>query len=76
MKDKGHSKQVTSCEVLSSGASKGTRSKEQVAPKLVLLRALGLGSMYTHTRFDCTTRSPLGDATPHTLAFLVHGFWG
>jgi hypothetical protein len=52
--------------------------KEQVAPKLVLLPTLGLGSTYTHThtRFDCSTRYTLDDVTPHTLAFLVHGFWG
>jgi hypothetical protein len=32
--------------------------------------------VHTHTRFECSTRSAPGDATPHTFAFLVHGFWG
>ncbi len=52
--------------------------KEQATPKFVLLLALCLGNTYTHTytRFDCSTKSAPSDATPHTLVFLVHGFWG
>jgi hypothetical protein len=55
--------------------------KERATPKLVLLPTLGLGSTlththtHTHTRFDYSTRSAPGDATPHTIVFLVHGFW-
>ncbi len=85
MRENGHQKQATSYEVLSFEALEGGRSKkfqsfggrkERKVPKLVLLPPLGLGGKYTHThtRFDCSTRSALGDATPHTLAFLVHGF--
>jgi hypothetical protein len=48
--------------------------KERIAPKLVLLPTLGLGS--TYTRFHYSIRSVPSDATPHTLTFLVHGFWG
>jgi len=56
--------------------------KERATPKLVLLLALGFGSMYTHTcthtrrRFVCNTRYAPSDATPHTFVFLVYGFWG
>jgi hypothetical protein len=31
--------------------------------------------VYTHTQgLICNTRFVLGDATPHTLVFLIHGF--
>jgi hypothetical protein len=50
------------------------KKNERTTPKLILLPTLGLGSTQTHTRFDYSTRSTPSDATPHTLASLVHAF--
>jgi hypothetical protein len=68
----------TSYKLWSSKLRNFRRRKKWVVPKLVLLLALGLGSTHTHThtRFDYNTRSAPGVATPHTFAFIVHGFWG
>ncbi len=78
-RENGHWKQATNCENLNFRVG---GKKEQATPKLVLLPSLNLGNMrahahtHTHTRFDCSTKSALSDATPHTFAFLIHGFRG
>jgi hypothetical protein len=72
----------TNYKLWSSEFQNFEKRKERTTPKLVLLPILSLGNTHTHThththtRFDCSTRSAPDDTTPHTLAFLVHGFWG
>jgi hypothetical protein len=75
---KGEGTSDTSYKLWSSEFQSFGGRKERTYPKLVLLPTLSLGSTHTHThthkRFDCSPRSTTGNATPHTFAFLVHGF--
>jgi len=61
---------------MSSEALEGGRRSSSKACFTASFRSWEHAHTHTHTQGDYSIRSAPGDATLHTLAFLVHGFRG